>query len=74
MNSANAGPIDRINKRIAAVRKLTKPKALRDIKKRLNSLKPKKLKVGKPLAVTGSKLLRPKARAKGASVLLPGAL
>lgn len=73
MGSGNAGPIDRVNKRISMLRKSTKPKALVALTKKVRSLKPKKLKIGKPSAATGSRLLRPRALAKGASALLPAA-
>jgi hypothetical protein len=70
-SGASGGIIGRVNKRISAIKKSTQPKALRAINKKIKSLKPKKLKLAKVKAASGSKLLRPRARAKGASVLLP---
>lgn len=66
--------IDRVNKRISKIRKSAKPKSLTALNKRIRAIKPKKLKIGKASAATGSRLLRPRARVKGASALLPSAL
>jgi hypothetical protein len=74
MSQGSGSAIDRINKRISKLRKSTKPKALTAINKRIKSLKPKKLKIGKASAATGTRLLRPRARAKGVSGRLPSAL
>lgn len=63
--------IDRVNKKLTRVRKAARPKALKVVNKKLKALKPKKLKVSGGKAASGSRLLRPRARAKGASVLLP---
>jgi hypothetical protein len=70
-SGASGGIIGRVNKRISAIKKSTQPKALRAINKKIKSLKPKKLKLAKVKTVSGSRLLQPRARAKGASVLLP---
>jgi hypothetical protein len=56
------------------VRKATQPRALRALNKKIKAIKPKKLRIAKSSAVSGSRLLRPKARAKAASALLPAAL
>ena len=77
VSKGKAGPIDRINKRFASIRKASKPKALVALNKKIRSIKPKKLKklkIGKASPASGSRLLRPKARAKAASALLPSAL
>jgi len=74
VSKGKAGPIDRINKRFASIRKASKPKALFALNKRIRAIKPKKLKIGKASPASGSRLLRPKARAKAASALLPSAL
>jgi hypothetical protein len=66
--------IDRVNRRIMRVRKATQPRALRALNKKIKAIKPKKLRIAKSSAVSGSRLLRPKARAKAASALLPAAL
>jgi hypothetical protein len=66
--------IDRMNTKLRKIRRSATPKALRAINKKIKSLKPKKLKISKPKNVSGSRLLRPKARGAGASVLRPASM
>jgi hypothetical protein len=66
--------IDRMNSKFRKIRRSATPKALRAINKKIKSLKPKKLKISKPKNVSGSRLLRPKARGAGASVLRPASM
>ena len=67
-------PIDRINRRFSKINKMTQPKSLRAINKKLKSLRPKKIskiKISGPKVASGSRLLRPKAPGRAASALLP---
>lgn len=66
--------IDRMNSKFRKVRRSATPKALRTIKTKMSKLKPKKLKISKPKSVSGSRLLRPKARAAGAFALRPASM
>jgi hypothetical protein len=66
--------IDRMNSKFRKIRRSATPKALRAINKKIKPLKPKKLKISKPKNVSGSRLLRPKARGAGASVLRPASM
>jgi len=63
--------IDRLNKRVNKLQKGIRPKGLVAINKKIKSLKPKKIRFAKVKSASGSRLLQPKARAKGASGLLP---
>ena len=66
--------IDRVNSKLNKIRRSATPKALRAIKTKLSKLKPKKLKISKPRAVSGSRLLRPKAQGAGAFALRPASM
>jgi len=66
--------IDRMNSKFRKIRRSATPKALRTIKTKMSKLKPKKLKISKPKSVSGSRLLRPKARAAGAFALRPASM
>jgi len=66
--------IDRMNSKFRKMRRSATPKALRTIKTKMSKLKPKKLKISKPKSVSGSRLLRPKARAAGAFALRPASM
>jgi hypothetical protein len=66
--------IDRMNSKFRKIRRSATPKALRAINKKIKSIKPKKLKISKPKSVSGSRLLRPKARAAGAFALRPASM
>ena len=63
--------IDRVSKKINKLQKGTRPKGLIAIDKKIKSLKPKKIRFAKASASSGTRLLRPTARVKGASGLLP---
>jgi hypothetical protein len=63
--------IDRVSKKINKLQKGTRPKGLIAIDKKIKSLKPKKIRFAKVKSASGTRLLQPKARAKGASGLLP---
>lgn len=78
MTQGGGGPIERLNKRLSSIKKMSQPKALKDLKKRIKAVKSrtkvasvKKLKLASTKAASGSRLLRPKAQGKAASALLP---
>lgn len=69
-----AGGIAAINRKFRQLKNRTTPPALKAVKKKLASLKPKKLSLGgvRGASAPGSRLLRPKALGRAGAVRLPG--